>query len=75
MLSYELYLKKLKSTNESTKTIVPIKKIYIEVKEAPCAFMVCEFGIDFRCFILFVCFSCLETLEKQGLLRLRELFF
>src|ERR1035437_8710747 len=35
MLSYELYLKNLKNTNESTKTIVPIKKIFVEVNEAP----------------------------------------
>lgn len=35
MLSYELYLKNLKNTDEFTKRIVPIKKIYVEVNEAP----------------------------------------
>lgn len=34
-IAYELFLKNLKNTNESTKTIVPIKKIYVEVKEVP----------------------------------------
>ena len=33
-LSYEIYLKNLKNTDESPKRITPIKKIYVDAKDA-----------------------------------------